>query len=393
MSGTISRRDFLKQSSMAGLAATTLAVKPSASQTSSTDKSRVVIVHDPDCSSGGTPDKEKIQKMMDEAIKTLSGKTDIGEAYEALFPKAVTSSSKIHMKRNDISGAQRDFSKVNEVVTGAFKTGCTNMLEGSFPSGNVTIRCQAGSHKSQIQSSDFLINCPVLSCHGSDYGVTLSMKNTMTYLNSAGTYHSANKAWLYNVSLDPLIKEKQVMSIMDGIVGNNKSGPGGTPNIEPKTLILSKDIVAVDYHALRLMEKTGSPSTSRVSTGDKQLQDAEKGGLGTCTPSKMEVIEIAPPYTTGIIQEYNPLVERLQVRVKKTGAGFDFILPQGGAPGAEMSIFDMKGALVWKSSPASDNAIVWKMQSAYGTRVPRGMYTYRIVRNSRRTNGIVLISR
>ena len=393
MASTISRRDFLKHSSVAGAAAMMVPAAGSFAEKASASKSRVVIITDPGCSNGGTPVQTNIREMVNQGVKTLTGMTDTGAAYEALFPGTVGSSTKILMKRNDISGAQRDFSAVNTVVTGAFKTGCGTMMGGSYNESNVTIRCQGGSARSQIESSDYLINCPVCSCHGTDYGVTLSLKNTMTYLNSANTYHSANKRWLHEVSLDPLIKGKQVMSIMDAVVGNNRSGPGGTPNIEPKTIIMSKDIVAVDYHALRVMEQNGNPDTNRIRTADAQLEAAQSAGLGTCTPANMEVIDLSPPYTTGGIREYNPQIKTLQVNVLDRGGYFEFILPVGTASTVTINIADMLGRTVWRSECANVNAIVWHRQTAGGNRVPDGMYTYSMTLGARRKSGVLMVTR
>ena len=65
------------------------------------------------------------------------------------------------------------------------------MLGGDFNENNVEIHCKGGSVKSKIQAADYLINAPVCSCHGRDYGVTLSLKNTMTYLNNASTWEES----------------------------------------------------------------------------------------------------------------------------------------------------------------------------------------------------------
>jgi hypothetical protein len=225
--------------------------------------------------------------------------------------------------------------------------------------------------------------------------VTLSQKNTMTYLGSASSYHSANKVWLHEVSLDPLIKDRQVMSIMNAIVGNNSSGPGAAPNFEAHTVIMSKDIVAVDYCTLRLMEEQSNPNTRSISAGDGYLQAAEQAGLGTCTPSNMEIIEISPPWTTeifGKIQEYNPLIKTLDVTTINRGETIEFILPSGMSERMEMTILDMKGSLVWKGRQEG-HAVVWHKQSTNGTKVPRGMYTYQVTFHGSRSSGIVMISR
>lgn len=392
--GIISRRSFLKRSSVAGLAAATAVpgMKVLAAEGNSS-KSRVVMITDDECYSPGSVDEKKVAEMVLNGVKTLTGETDIGKAFEALFPGDVTKDTKIILKRNDLSGTKADFATTDKAITGAFKDGLTKMLDGTFPSGNVDIHCRGGSMLSKITAADYIINCPVCSCHGSDYGVTLSCKNTMIYLDRASKFHSANKKWLHEVSLDEKIKPKQVLSVMNAVVGNNKSGPMNAPNIQPKTIIMSKDIIAVDYQTLRVMENNGSPSTSRVATGDKQLEAAEAAGLGTCTPEKMDVIELKPPYTTGILKEHNPLVRQLSVTVLDKKTHYEFSLPTGSSHGTEMSVFDMKGALVWRTRSENVTGINWYKNTASGGKVPAGSYTYRIKQGRKQIGGVVLISR
>ena len=389
MGDSISRRDFLKRTSAVGLAA---AVTPMATLAApASAKTRVVIATDMACvSASGAPVAAKIQDVVDNAIMTLSGKTTKGAAYEALFPAAVTASTKILMKRNDISGT----GAVNTAVTNAFKTGLTSMLNGTFPAANVTVRCSGGSAKSQTDAATYIINCPVCWIH-SAYGVTLSGKNTMTYLNSAGTYHSANRSWLYTVSLDPAIKPKQVMSLMDAMIGANRDSDreGGAASFIAGTLIVSKDIVAVDYNALRLMEKQPSPSASRIATGDSQLKAAETGGLGTCTPGNMQIINIAPPWNTGIISEPETNRPLLEIEVVHKGSSVEFLVPRASSQSVDLTIFDMMGNVVRNIPNNFDKGILWDNRTQNGSPAPSGMYAFLVRNGGARARGIVVVAR
>jgi uncharacterized protein (DUF1501 family) len=101
MSDSISRRDFLKASTSVGLAA---AINPVSAVTAASSKSRVVIATDTAAISGSsTPNPTKIKDLVDHAIMTFTGKSDIAAAYEAIFPAKVTTSTKIYMKRNGAS--------------------------------------------------------------------------------------------------------------------------------------------------------------------------------------------------------------------------------------------------------------------------------------------------
>lgn len=387
MSQSISRRNFLKASSAVGV--TAAMIKPSSALAAPKQKTRVVIATDKSCLNSGSPVAAKIQDMVDHAVMTLAGISNKGKAYEALFPKQVTASTKIICKRNDVSGK----GNVNTAVVNALKAGFGNMLEGSFNTSNVTVFMRGSSAKSTIQSHDYLVNCPVNWCHGTGYGVTLSLKNTMNYLASPSSYHSKDKKWLHEVSLDSLIKPKQVMSMMDSLIGNCKSGPGSRPNFEAHAIIISKDIVAVDHNTLRIMEKQSGASTSRISTGDRQLTAAKNAKLGTNVPADMEVINIAPPWTTGIELESEPLMKAMNAQVVAHHNRVEFIVPNASSLHAQIAIFDVKGKLVWYAKDIQTNSIWWNYKTSQGSLVPSGMYAYRINTNQALLKGVIMVSR
>ena len=71
MSLNISRRDFLKKSSIAAAGISAAPISSFASQRKMRqDKSRVVITTDEECMSGSNFDKERIQDMVDYAHNT-----------------------------------------------------------------------------------------------------------------------------------------------------------------------------------------------------------------------------------------------------------------------------------------------------------------------------------
>jgi len=385
MALSISRRDFLKASSALGLAAT---VNPVSAASATSAKKKVVIATDKSTvDSSGKPNTSKIQELVDHAIMTLSGKTDKGAAYEALFPAKVTTSTKILLKRNDASGT----GTVNTAVVNSLKTGLTAMLSGSFPSANITIRCAGGSAKADTSAATYIINCPVCWIHADDYGVTLSLKNTMTYLNAASVYHSANKAWLYNVSLDPAIKPKQVLSFMDALVGNQQSGPGTSPTFVAGSLIVSSDLVAVDYNALRIIEKQTNANKTYIATGDSHLKSAESAGLGTCTPGNMDIIAISPPWTTGVYGESESLMQSMNIQVHNASNNVDFIIPRAALEPVDVVVFDMAGNVVWKVRDVSAQVVSWNKTSLYGSPLPTGMYAYTIFCKSAKIRGVLMM--
>jgi hypothetical protein len=386
----ISRRDFIKTSSAAGVAAAVQPFAVNAAPTSGT-KSRVVIATDTTAVNGSSPVTDKINALVDHAIMTLTGKSDRAAAYEALFPEAVTTSTKILVKRNDASGK----GAVNTAVTNAFKSGLTSMLGGKFPAANITTQLANMDGSKNTAAANYIINCPVAWEHimpTNNYGVTLSLKNTMTYLGNPSALHNdTTHAWLWNNSLDPKIKPKQILSLMDAVVGSAKDGPGTSPSFAAGTIIVSKDLVAVDYNTIQLMRKQTGAKLANLTQGETDLKKAEQAGLGTCTPANMEVINIAPPWGTGTINGADTVMKNLGIQVNSPSGHVEFIFAKGTS--ALVTVFDSMGRLVWRNTSSSGGIITWNHSTGPGSRVPPGLYLFTIACGKTTMRGTVLIRR
>ncbi len=391
MFNVISRRDFLKASSAVGLAA---AINPASAVAGTSKKSRVVIATDTAAVSGtGTPNAAKIQDLVDNAIMTLTGKLQKPAAYEALFPNGVTSSTKIFMKRNGASGT----GAVNTAVMNAFQAGLKSMLDDTFTNiDNPSPVPSNVSLKSKTDAATYIINCPVAWMHSvPQYGVTLSQKNTMNYDGNPFQHHNQNPpTWLHTVSLSAAIKPKQVLSLMDAIVGSAKDGPATPVSFKAGAIIVSSDIVAVDYNTLRLLEKQKGALTNQIATADKNLKSAEAAGLGTCTEANMEVIKISPPWPgTGLIDHSDKIMQSLNIRVLNRGNKVDFVIPGASSKQASVAIFDMMGKVIWQSQNIRGESVSWDHATMYGGRVPSGMYIFRIACGGSIMRGTVMAAR
>ena len=322
---------------------------------------------------------------------TLTGKSDKAAAYEAIFPAPVTASTIIYMKRNGASGT----GDVNTAVTNAFQASLQTMLNGSFLKTNIdnpnpvpgNVSC-----KSHTDAATYIINCPVAWMHSiTYYGVTLSQKNTMCYDGDPFAHHSQNPpTWLHTVSLSAAIKPKQVLSLMDAVVGSATDGPTSPAKFKAGTIIVSSDIVAVDYNTLRLLEKQSNAKTDQIATGDKNLKAAEAAGLGTCTPANMEVITITAPWSaTGTINGSDKIMESMNIRVLHQGNKVDFVIP--GAFPKHVSIFDMMGSVIWQSQNFTGESVSWDQITMSGSQAPSAMYIYRISCKGSVMRGTVMV--
>jgi uncharacterized protein (DUF362 family) len=313
------------------------------------NKSQVIIVRDDDSATMNYPkvDRDVAQYMVDAGIRILTGFNVLGEAWKSLFP-GITKNSIISIKVNCINSSLPSHIEVcYSIVQGLTKM----IVDGSpFPENNIIIwdrttgelkragytinksntgiRCfgtneidvgystskykvagvQQRLSKIITNMSDYMINLSVLKNH-SGAGVTLSMKNHYGSCNGPGSLHDGN-CNPYIPALNALqpIRDKQVINICDALYGVITGGPGGVPQIVPKSLIFSFDPVALDYIGSKMLEDNGCRTLKRAQHIAKATQ--EPYNLGTNDPAKIDITDIENP-STQIIE--NPPAEKSSV--------------------------------------------------------------------------------
>jgi len=139
-----------------------------------------------------------------------------------------------------------------------------------------------------------LINLCVLKDHQSA-GVTLALKNLSHGLvNNVARSHSTSSlnacgSFIPAVVQMPVIRNKTVLQIMDGIKGLYHGGPGARPQFvwEHKTLYLATDPVAMDHVGWRAID------AKRLSVGKKILVEDTPDSFSRFTHRQPEHVEIA----------------------------------------------------------------------------------------------------
>jgi len=318
----MNRRTFVKLASATGLAGLTVPLigcsnnSPTESEDSSSYSSSIRPV--------------TVQAMVDEGIKNLTGQSDVGEAWKSIMPN-LDVTGVIAIKVNCRSASLPTHPEVtNAVVEGLLKM---NFNGTSFPENNIHIydnykayfsesgytlnssssgvRCYTtNSYSSQSYSvngvsqklctlvhdtSDYLINIGVLKNHSSMAGATLCMKNHFGTCQSPRNMH-INYGDPYIPALNALepIKSKQCLSILDAIYGAAEGGPYGGPTFIANKILMSQDIVAIDYLGRAMLEEQGSSTVSWAT----YIDSAADYGIGTNDPTKMEIINITNPSGT-----------------------------------------------------------------------------------------------
>jgi hypothetical protein len=303
----ISRRDFLK---VLGAGAVGLAAGPALSEPLLKQGRRlfrqgfasdVVQCFDENATAGGSTINEAVvQVMMDESIKRLTNLSDVGEAWKSLFP-GIAESSVIGIKipaSNPRLPAHREF--VNCIVSGLARM---KINGGSFIRNNVIIwdrtdsetraagftiydgsdpdtpRCFGTDHPgvgyddqtpldvngvvsypSRILSgmSSYLINATALKTHATS-SVTLALKNHFGSINNAYALPHSSGCNPAIPALEQQIRDVvtpaniERISIIDGLFGLYSGGPLGAPNFNPKLIIMSRDVVAIDVQGQNII--------------------------------------------------------------------------------------------------------------------------------------------
>ncbi len=268
--------------------------------------------------------------MTDSGIQSLTGLHDIGEAWKSIFP-FINSSSVIAIKVNCINSNM----PTHPEVTNAVVNGLKMMSFGGelFPENNIIIydrvsteliecgytvnytdigvRCYGtggagysseyydvnGTNqtisKIVTEEADYLINISVLKNHNMS-GVTLCLKNHYGTCRFPSLLHRTD-CDPYIPALNALapIRNKHCLNICDAILGIYTGGPTGLPQFAPNTLIMSKDIVAVDYWGREILADNGCPTISDAHHIDTAA--SAPYNLGTNDPAQMEVVYVNDP--------------------------------------------------------------------------------------------------
>jgi uncharacterized protein (DUF362 family) len=316
----ISRRDFLKY---LGIGAAGLVAGPKLALAGrgsrllpATDASRVVECYNDNATSGSVINEAVVQSMMDESIKALTDITDVGEAWKSIFP-GISADSVIGIKVNCINSAlpthrqvvnaivsglarmqfaKTQFPKNNTITWDRTNSELTNsgytVYTGSDPatprvfgtnqSGvgydtGVTFNVNGSTQnpsKILSQTVDYLIDAAVLKTHSQGV-VTLCMKNHYGSVHSPGSLQHSAGCSPAIPSLNQQIRDVitpnniQKLFIIDGLFGLYSGGPGGSPNFNPKLMIMSRDPVACDFRGQQVI------NIERQSRGLSQLNAAQ----------------------------------------------------------------------------------------------------------------------
>ena len=335
----ISRRRFLKGMT---LAATGLVVTPALAGAKKVGDmvgrrglgrgnampGRIILLHDDNLSHNDVVDMDRAEIVVAQGVKALAGITDIGEAFESLFP-GITPSSKIAIKVNLISDTDTRWETARGVVSGLSMmfgrtydvsnvtlfdhwsmsghgyTAARFTFNGNTANLQSTSECDSGIYpvpgrqlSSWIADAEFLINMPVLKDHSSNQ-LTLAFKN---HYGSVYPHSMCGQITsMLELNTHTQIKDKTSLVLLDGIFGIWRGGPHGYPQDwqtfpdenTPNSLFLSTDPVTTEYwgretiNAERASRGYGTYPATYVETAAGSPYD-----LGIADPVQMDALTL-----------------------------------------------------------------------------------------------------
>ncbi len=276
----ITRRDFIRGTIGSTLAASIIDVPWAASAFAANTPSSVFVVRDENAMDKNLKVSSKILKtMVDQAVMQVTGKPDAKKAWNTLF------------NADDIVGLvdtphlNPTHSEMNQVITDSLKQFV------KIPGQNIT-DAQGGSRRPKKCTA--LISIPALKAHWLT-GIGTVLKNYITYSGRPTHYHQENSAKLGEIWLQPEVKGKTRLVLVDALHPLCDKGPQPDPRYKwaYNGIIAGTDPVAVETVCLKIITQKRnairkepwplSPPPLCVKAADKVY------GLGTSNLEKIQI--------------------------------------------------------------------------------------------------------
>ncbi len=331
MSNKSNRREFLKQAAVAGaVAACPGIVKNSAYAAESTEKSRLVIIRNPEVLGGDNGSEVKadvIADMLDQAVTKLTGHSNAEAAWKSLFKPDDVVGIKINGLggRGATTNPEIAYAAANAVIRTGIKPSKVIIWENrqdfllsagfKLNKDGEGIRVvavgndweeaptQSGSINGRLakvltQEITALINIPFMKDHRMA-GITGALKNHYgSFHNPMMCHNNHCDPFVADVNLIPAIRNKTRLIIMDALRPVANGGPGFNRAAmwHYHGLLVSHDPVAVDTMAWKIIDErrkeTGLPTVAEEGREPISIATAASKGLGVNDFGKMDIIRI-----------------------------------------------------------------------------------------------------
>ena len=339
------RRTFLKKAALATLAASSGPLWMGTSQPPEAapvpEKSRVVVAyHSRVTDEQGRIDDQILDRLLQEAVQSFTGKRDERDAWASLLHPFRTSDT-FGLRVNCISAKSPSRPELVETIAKALnrigipseqiivwdrtgwemeKAGYTLNkgkkgvqyfgldAEGVGFDQGATVKIPSTGLTLPLgrlltATCDHIITVPVIKDHATS-GFTFGLKSAYAYLPLAKVVPRIDERvrlmhihhcdpQIAELNLSPLIRRKTRVVIGDALLGVYDKGPIAPANWRPNRLIIGKDLVATDTVALGILEAKRAES-NLPSVGEKvgYLHSAAKFGIGEGDLARIERIDL-----------------------------------------------------------------------------------------------------
>jgi uncharacterized protein (DUF362 family) len=407
----VDRRKFISSSILSGLGY--IFPQKAFALMSKYKTSTVVVIEDSYATNGIDIIKTKVQNMVDNGIMSLTGSNNVGEAWKSLMP-GINSSSIIAIKVN----CSTEILPTHPEVTYAVTNGLVKMLiDGkNFSENNihiydndkaylelsgytinkspVGIQCYmetsfstpAYSVNGKLQhicslvhdKADYIINIGVLKNDNFTAGVSLCMKNHFGSIDKPGSLKvNAGNPYIGALNAIKPIKSKQVINILDCLLGAAEGGTWGAPTFVANKIIMSSDPVAVDYLGRELLIKENSSTASKAT----YIDSAANYGIGTNNPNLMDIIYV--DNTVDATDDNNCANHEINVASLcnypnpfSNQTTFEFELKTASEVSLEInsSVGFKVATLIQGYFHAGNHSVIWNGENNSGKKVQNGLY-------------------
>ncbi len=314
----IARRGFLRAG---GAAAATLLLGGAAPRAQPAGP-RVVIARDQTGQSiqGFEVNADIVQRLVDTAVTTLTGKDDVAEAwasyvdpkhrvaikYNGLFARATTHPEVIHAVANGLvkagvapanitvydrkdQDANTTGMAVNRDGTGIRICGTENQYGPPVNAGPVRTSLSA-----LLTEADVLINVPIMKSHVR-CGVTGALKNHVGSVPNGGAFHEDYCAAVADLNAVAEIRDKTRVCVCDALYGLYHAGPEFRPDFrwDYQGIVASVDPVGLDatLDGIITAKRLEVGMSPRYNSTD-HIQRAAELGLGVADPDSINRVDV-----------------------------------------------------------------------------------------------------
>jgi hypothetical protein len=287
---TITRRDFLKATSVAPLAASFIPALKSGplSRPAAGDKVPVVLIRDPNVlKADGTPDPDIVRKMLDQTVSVITGESDPLAAWKTLI------------RPEDIVGIKSNVwryipttPEVEQVIKG-------RVMDVGVAEDRIGIDDRGVLRNPVFQRATALINARPARTHNWS-GVGSLIKNYITFVPRPAEWHGDTCADLAKIWYLPEVKDKTRLNILSVLTPQfHGVGPHSFSKEyvwEYNGFIVSRDPVAADVIGLRILESKrreyfGEDRPLRPTPHHVFLADT-RHGLGVSSEDRIELVRL-----------------------------------------------------------------------------------------------------